>query len=561
VSEHPWLRLYPDGEPSGLGAPGRTVLESFEDWARARPRDVFIRYFDDDITIAEAARLVDEYSRILWALGLRRGDRVGLLMQNVPQFVFSMIAAWRCGAVAVPLSPLLRANELEKLLRDSGCVMVVTQDSYVQTLTNASVGTTVRDVVITSATEYGKPESFPAVVREESRPELSSLPALRAQYGNARQPPRAAVDGQDPAMLVYTSGTTGAPKGAVVTHGNVTFVSEAYRRWVRLGADDIVLASAPLFHITGLIGHICISIRARCQLLLAYRFDAPRYAELIASTKATFTVAATTVYTAFLTSEGAARYNLSSLHKAFTGGAPIPPAIIGEYERRTGVYIRNLYGLTETTGPSHGVPADRRAPVDAESNAVSIGTPIYDTAAWVRGLNGERLAPGEIGELVITGPQVVDGYWNRPDETAQSFTPDGFCTGDLGFVDDDGWFYVVDRKKDVIIASGFKVWPREVEDALYTHPGVREAIVIGVPDRYRGETVRAYVSLRADASVESADLVAFCRERVASYKYPREVVIMEDLPKTATGKLSREALRQHDREIEVPAAGVEVGHA
>jgi long-chain acyl-CoA synthetase len=234
---------------------------------------------------------------------------------------------------------------------------------------------------------------------------------------------------------------------------------------------------------------------------------------------------------------------LASLNTVYSGGAPIPPEVVQQFRARFGLYIRNGYGLTETTSPTHTVPLGREAPVDPHSGALAIGVPVYNTHSWISGDYGKPVPVGDIGEIVISGPQVVPGYWNKPEETAEAMRADGFRTGDVGFMDADGWFYLVDRKKDMIIAAGYKVWPREVEDVLYTHPAVREAAVVGVKDAYRGETVKAVISLKPGRQATPAEIVDYCRSRMAAYKYPRMVAIVDDLPKTPTGKILRRELR------------------
>ncbi|MFT4044375.1 MAG: AMP-binding protein, partial [Gordonia sp. (in: high G+C Gram-positive bacteria)] len=257
-----------------------------------------------------------------------------------------------------------------------------------------------------------------------------------------------------------------------------------------------------------------------------------------------FTVAAITAFNALATAPGATPADFESLRVLYSGGAPIAPAVGDRLEKIFGAYIHNIYGLTETNSPSHAVPLGTRAPVDPASGALSVGVPVFNTVVRVVDEAGEDVAVGEIGEFVTAGPQVVPGYWNKPEATAKSIPGGALHTGDVGFMDADGWFYVVDRKKDMINASGYKVWPREVEDVLYTHPAVREAAVVGVPDEYRGETVKAYVSLRDGVEATPEELISFCKEQMAAYKYPRSVEIVGDLPKTVTGKILRRELRE-----------------
>jgi long-chain acyl-CoA synthetase len=308
-----------------------------------------------------------------------------------------------------------------------------------------------------------------------------------------------------------------------------------------LGEDDSILAVAPLFHITGLIGHVGLGLLVPAPLVLGCRFDARTTAELARRRRPTFTIAAITAFIALM---DAPPEDLASLRTVYSGGAPIPPATAEAWERRFGSVVHNAYGLTETTSPSHLTPLARRSPVDERTGALSVGVPVFSTVVRIVGEAGEDLPAGEIGELVTSGPLVVPGYWRKPEETEHAIPGGALRTGDVGFLDADGWFYIVDRKKDQINAAGYKVWPREVEDVLYEHPAVREAAVVGAPDAYRGETVLAYVSLKPGQAAEPAELVAFCRERLAAYKYPRAIEVVDELPKTATGKILRRELRE-----------------
>jgi long-chain acyl-CoA synthetase len=375
-------------------------------------------------------------------------------------------------------------------------------------------------------------------IAEPDLPEFDEL--ARAHAGQA--PPDPGLGPDDVAFLTYTSGTTGPPKGAMNTHANVVFSSQTYREWAGVGADDVVLGVAPLFHITGLIAHMGVMLLTGAALVLDHRFDAESVLALIERHRATFTTGAITVFIALM--NASSRHDTSTLRTIVSGGAPIAPSTVDAFEERFGVYIHNIYGLTETTSPSHCVPIGTRAPVDPASGALSVGVPVYGTVVRVVDEEGREVAPGEIGELVTSGPQVVPGYWGKPDESEHAIPGGRLHTGDVGFMDPDGWFYVVDRKKDQINAAGFKVWPREVEDVLYGHPAVREAAVVGVPDEYRGETVKAFVSLRPGERAGADELIAFCRERMAAYKYPRLVEFVDELPKTASGKVLRRVLRE-----------------
>jgi long-chain acyl-CoA synthetase len=328
------------------------------------------------------------------------------------------------------------------------------------------------------------------------------------------------------------------------THGNIAYASEIYRDVLDVDRDDVILGIAPLFHVTGLTGHIGLALAAQAPLVLAHRFDPPTVARLVERHRATITIAAITAYIALAADQRARAHDLSSLRTTYSGGAPIPPAVAHDLEASIGLRIRPVYGLTETTGPTQLAPREGPVPVHPDTGALAVGRTAAGTGLRIVDREGREVATGEAGEISLRGPQVVPGYWERPDETARAF-PDGeLRTGDVGVLDDDGWLYVVDRMKDMIVASGFKVWPREVEDVLYEHPDVREAAVVGVPDAYRGETVWAFVSVRPDAVVGEAELIAHCRARLAAYKYPRSVSILDELPKTSSGKILRRELRR-----------------
>ncbi|MDE3024305.1 MAG: AMP-binding protein [Acidobacteriota bacterium] len=543
--DRPWLGRYASGVPGEIAPSFSNALAMFNAAAASAAERPFIHYFGSTITFDAAGRLSSGLAHGLRELGIERGDRVALYVQNIPQFVLAQLAAWKLGAIVVPVNPMLKHRELGFVLNDSGAAALVTLESLYRDVAAAVLpDTPVRVVVTTSELDFLEPPLPPLLAgAERSRPPETHdlLELARAQGAESLDPVDLGPD--DVAFLTYTSGTTGPPKGAMNTHGNVVFAAHAYRDWVHLDEDDVVLGVAPLSHITGLVAHIAVATLVPMPVVLFYRFDVDALLDLVERYRATFTVASITAFIGLMNHPTAHERDLSSFVKLYSGGAPIAPATVEAYERLFGTYIHSVYGLTETTSPSHIVPFGARAPVDPRSGALGVGVPTFNTMSSIVDESHGELAVGDIGEIAISGPQVVPGYWNKPDETAQTMPGGVLYTGDVGFMDEDGWFYVVDRKKEMINAAGFKVWPREVEDVLYAHPAVREAAVVGVPDAYRGESVKAFVSLKANGIVDEPELIAFCRERMAAYKYPRAIEILDELPKTPSGKILRRELR------------------
>ncbi|WP_214403130.1 class I adenylate-forming enzyme family protein [Pseudonocardia lacus] len=540
-----WLARYDEGQPASLTPEYDSALAMFRATVARVPDADALRYFDGRISFAELDRLTDAFAAGITAEGFRPGERVAIFAQNVPQFVIAQVGTWKAGGIAVSINPMNKQRELAELLADSGAtVLVALQSLHRDVAAHVLADSAVRTVVTTSELDFrtrDEPAVFAGVERLSCPGTIDLLDLLRTHRDTA--PPRVSLGPDDIAFLTYTSGTTGPPKGAMTTHRNVVFNAQTYRDWIGIGPDDVVLGIAPLFHITGLVGHIAISLLTGAPLVLMHRLDPALTLDVAEAEGATFTVGSITVFIALMNAPNAEKSKLATLTKVYSGGAPIPPSTVEAFRAAFGHYIHNIYGLTETTSPSHGVPFHAEAPVDPASGALSVGVPVYDTVVRIVDDEGNELPVGETGELVTAGPQVVAGYWNKPEETAKALPGGVLHTGDVGYMDAEGWFYIVDRKKDQINAGGYKIWPREVEDVLYEHPAVREAAVVGVPDEYRGETVKAFVSLRAGATATPEEIIAFAKERMAAYKYPRQVEVLDEIPKTVSGKVLRRELR------------------
>jgi long-chain acyl-CoA synthetase len=545
--EKPWLGLYDSNKLSTITPEHHDALAMFRAAVARAPDEPAILYFDASLTYAQVDRMSDALAAALIDKGFAPGDRFGIYLQNVPQFVIAILAAWKVGGIAVAINPMNRDREIGILFDDCQPKALICHGSLYENFV-AKLGPGIHRppiIFTTTAADFQTRNDVRlfAGVKPRYFDETMDFKRTIGDYDGRKPAQAPALKTDDVAFLVYTSGTTGVPKGAMNTHGNVTFNSQGYRDWIEIPEGARVLGVAPLFHITGLIGHIGAAFSCAGALILCYRFEAGLVMDAIEEHQAQFTIGSITVFIAMMNHPAAAREKLASLTKIYSGGAPIPPSVVTQFSEKFGHYIHNGYGLTETNSPTHAVPLEREAPVDANSGALSIGVPWFNTIARICDDAGQEVPVGDIGEIVSEGPQIVPGYWNKPDKTAESFRAGRFHTGDVGFMDSDGWFYLVDRKKDMINAAGYKVWPREVEDVLYTHPAVREAGVIGVPDEYRGESVKAVISLKPGAETTPEQIIAFCKERMAAYKYPRTVEIVEDLPKTVTGKILRRELR------------------
>ncbi|MEU9037126.1 AMP-binding protein [Streptomyces sp. NPDC048352] len=597
----PWLGLLSEAQRAPVTPPA-SVLDAFRAAVARAPGRTALAYFDGRIGYAEADALSDSLAGHLAGRGIGRGDRVAVMLQNTPHFVLAVLAAWKAGAVVVPLNPMYKAGEAGHILRDSGAAALVCDggawEAYLGETARESgvrVALTARDRDFQTRDD---PRVFPATAptpdcaepppgatpadpelrpqprtprtlagphtseapagphapRTPAAPHAPDAPAGPGGPGPedlltvARQghpaPPDPRLGAADTALISYTSGTSGTPKGAMNPHGALTYNAARQVTGHPLPEGAGYFALAPLFHITGLVCELTACLVNAGTLVLAHRFHPGAVLDAFLEHRPAYTIGPATAFTSLAAHPAATREHFASFQMISSGGAPLPPALVERLRASFGFYLRNGYGLTECTAPCASVPAHLEAPVDPATGTLSVGVPGAQTLVRILDEHGAEVPFGVTGEIAVRGPQVVPGYWGLPGATAETF-PDGeLRTGDVGFMDPEGWLYVVDRKKDMINASGFKVWPREVEDVLYTHPAVREAAVVGVPDAYRGESVKAYVSLRPGASAAPAELVAYCAERLAAYKYPRRVEILPVLPQTTSGKILRRELRE-----------------
>ncbi|MGN9816948.1 class I adenylate-forming enzyme family protein [Streptomyces sp. SD11] len=544
----PWVALLNEAQ-RGPVSPDDSPVHALRRAVAETPDRAFLAYFDGRLSYREVDELSDSVAGHLAERGLERGDRVAVLLQNGPLFVLAVLGAWKAGATVLPVNPMYKSGEVTHVLRDGEVAALICADrAWESYLRDTAADSPVR-IVLTGCELDFQTRDDARVLTFERLPQAPDADDLTTVAKAGHKAPADRDPGPaDIALISYTSGTSGAPKGATNTHGNVMYNAERQRTGLALPEAPVYFAMAPLFHITGMVCQFLACLNSGGTLVLAYRFESGVVLDAFAEHRPHYTVGPSTAFMALAAHPAVTPGHFSSFVNISSGGAPLPPALVEKFRAGFGPYIRNGYGLTECSAPCASVPPHLEAPVDPVSGTLAVGLPGPDSVVRIVDDHGQEVPLGEQGEILVRGPQVVPGYWRRPEATAETF-PDGeLRTGDIGFMDTDGWLYVVDRKKDMINASGFKVWPREVEDVLYTHPAVREAAVVGVPDGYRGETVKAYISLRPGAAEDPAALAAYCKERLAAYKYPRQVEILPDLPKTASGKILRRELRSrpHD---------------
>ncbi|MCQ9384211.1 AMP-binding protein [Brevibacterium sp. 50QC2O2] len=491
-------------------------------------------------------RELDEHAQATAAYlaerGFGPGDALGIYLQNVPHYYFAALAAWRLGGVVVPLNPMYR-DELAHVFADASVkALVVSAAAYNDRVKDYAADL---DIVIT-CNDRGLVEleservfgSFPSHI-ETDRDEL--LDVIERHRGARVDQAPVTVD--TPALYGYTSGTSGKSKGAVLTHGNLSVNAVINREFQGYRPPFTFFTLAPVFHITGLVTQFLANIAVGGTLAMNYRFEASTTLEIFRRTRPNYMAGPATAYMALLAHPDFHGDDFSSFDQIMSGGAPLPAAILAKFEERTGRYIGQGYGLTETSAQCAVVPKGFRAPVDEESGNLSCGLPIASVDLRILDEDGREVPQGEVGEVCVSGPMVTGAYLNNPEATARDIPAGMLHTGDVGYLDAAGWLFIVDRMKDMINASGFKVWPREVEDALYLLPEVLEAAVVGVPDEYRGESVVAYLTLKPGRSLTEADVIAHARKHLAAFKAPHRVVIAEALPKTASGKILRRELR------------------
>lgn len=562
LATRPWLRHYESGVPAQLSIPDVSLTWLLDTAARRYPSRSALIYYGTKISYAQLVSWTKHFAMELLRLGVQRGDRIAIALPNIPQYLIAFYGALRAGAVVVPTNPLYTEREMQHQLTDAGAKVLVMLDTYYPLVRRIRQRTALAHVIVTGVTDYLPPvlrilfplsqihadHPTPALTTKELQADttLSSMHTLLQSYTRKSAThfdlPEPA-DSSDLAVLQYTGGTTGLSKGAMLTHGNLLANAFQTRYWTPQVHDgeETTLCVAPFFHAYGLTVGMNLSLLTGATMILLPRFQVKDVVNAIRRYHPTLFPGIPTMYIAILRATGKQTAYLKSIRICISGAAPLPARVQADFEAATHGRLVEGYGLSEAA------PVTHCNPLTGDYRHGSIGLPLPNvTAAILDQETGEPAPAGTIGEIVVKGPNVMQGYWQRKEETRAVLYDGWLHTGDLGKVDADGFFYVVERAKDMILASGFNVYPREVEEVLFRHPFVSEAAVVGTPDEYRGETVTAFVVLAAGVSAceeTRQDILAFCRQELTAYKVPKKLEFRTSLPKSLIGKVLRRELR------------------
>ncbi len=558
--ERIWVKHYEPGVRASLDYPDVPLFNFLDASAEKYPDRRVVVFggvahklpgqplFDGGMTYRELTMAANRLANALQAHGIKKGDRVAIYLPNCPQFVMTFYASLKIGAIVVPVNPLYVPRELQFQVCDSEAETIVTLSQFYPRLQSIRANTHLKNVIVTNIKEY-----FPPVLKTLFTVALEKKEGHRVTLaqgdhwfqdllkGSAATPPLANVRPEDTAILLYTGGTTGVPKGAELTHRNLVANTLQVREWFTQAkeGEEVCLTALPLFHSYGMTTCMNMGIYLAATLVLIPNpRDLDHILKAIDKHHPTAFPGVPTMYVAINNHPHLAKYNLQSIRACISGAAGLPSEVQTKFQELTGASLVEGYGLSEASPVTHANP------LFGENRLGTVGVPLPDTDCRIADIETgiRELGPGETGELVVSGPQVMKGYWNKPQETAHLLREGWLHTGDVAVMDQDGYFKIVDRVKDMIIAGGFNIYPRDIEDVLYEHPAVLEAAVAGISDPYRGETVKAFVVLKPGATATADEIIAFARQHLAPFKVPRLVEFRQSLPKSLVGKILRREL-------------------
>ena len=554
-AEKPWYKFWPKEVPKHVDYPAIPLSDFLKNTVQKYPNNIAISYFDREITYNELNGYVDKFATALNDSGVKKGDKVALFLPNIPQFIIAYYGAIGIGGIETAISPLYREREVEHQLNDSEAETIVILDLLYPILEKVIDKTKVKRVIVTGLKDYmpsgkaflgsllGKIPSH----KVERKENVHFFGELMSKY--EPNPPKVEIDPkEDLVALQYTGGTTGTSKGAMLTHMNLVSNAVMCAEWLQgtVGGETF-LTVLPLFHIYGMTTGMNAPMYLAGKMVMLPRWNPVDTLKAIQKQKITVFCGAPTMYSILLTHSDFAKYSLATVRFCISGSAPLPPEVQRKWMDASGGVLVEGYGLTESSPVTHCNPLDKTLKT---VRVGSIGLPWPDTDAKIMDLEtGEKeLSVGEDGELVVMGPQVMKGYWNMPDETAQVLRAGWLYTGDIGKMDQDGYFYITDRKKDLIKYKGYSVYPRELEDVLYEHPAIKLCAVVGKPDEVSGEIPKAFVVLKENMTATEEEIKNFVNEKVAPYKAVRELEFRNELPMTLVGKVLRRVLQEEEKE-------------
>ncbi|TMU85763.1 long-chain-fatty-acid--CoA ligase [Bacillus sp. BHET2] len=552
----PWLAEYPAEIPNELVLTPKPLQSYLTEAATLYGDKVAIQFMGKELGYTELYESALKFAHYLKSLGIKKGDRVAIMLPNTPQSVIAYYGILYAGGVVVQTNPLYMEREIEYQMKDSGAKVILTLDILYPRVSKVMKDTDLEHIIVTAIKDYlpfPKNLIYPFIQKKQYgivvKVNHSGQNHLFTEIMKTSKPEITTEEfdfENDLALLQYTGGTTGFPKGVMLTHKNLVANASMCDLWLYKckKGEERMLGILPFFHVYGMTAVLILSIMQGYKMILLPKFDAETTLKTIQKHKPTLFPGAPTIYIGLLNHPDIKKYDLSSIDSCLSGSAPLPVEVQQQFEEVTGGKLVEGYGLTESSPVTHSNFLWDKARIKG-----SIGVPWPGTDSAVFSMEtGEPLPPNEIGEIVVKGPQVMKGYWNRPEETEQTLKDGWLLTGDLGYMDEKGYFYIVDRKKDMIIAGGFNIYPREIEEVLYEHPAIQEVVAAGVPDPYRGETVKAYVVLKEGESLTEEELNEYSRKFLAAYKVPRIYEFRKELPKTAVGKILRRALVEEERE-------------
>jgi long-chain acyl-CoA synthetase len=552
ILSKPWTKNYDEGVPSEINIPEKPLYSLIDEAANTYPEKTAIIFFDKKITYKQLKEMIDRFAHALQEHGVKKGDVVAIMLPNTPQFVISYYAILKIGGIVTPLNPLYKSAEIKRQLLDSGAETIILLDLLYPEFEIIKNEVKMKNIIVTSIKDFLPPllkmlyplkYKTPKIKYEPNMHKFMDLLKYSPEYKPVNINPK-----EDLAALMYTGGTTGIPKGAMLTHYNLLSNAVQIKYWFKPRIEPMVVLSVlPFFHIYGQTAAMNYVFVHMATMVILPRFDVKDMFKSINKYRVTVFHGVPTLYIQIINSPLVKKYKLDTIEACISGAAPLPIEVQKKFEELTGGKLREGYGLTETS------PVTHVNPILGKFKVGSIGLPVPNTLAAIADPdNNVLLPPDSIGELVISGPQVMKGYYNMPEENAKAFFELGgfrwFRTGDIAKMDEEGYFYIVERKKDLIKYKGYSVYPREVEEVLYKHPAVKEAAVIGVPDPEVGEQIKAFVVLKDEfkGKVKEEEIIEFVKTQIAPYKYPRIVEFRDSLPKSAVGKILRKVLRDEE---------------